>query len=233
MGRDRLRQRYDQMWSAAIGKIRSGKIELDPVLAARSGDARRGLTLVARPSAPVRQCVRAFVRRMRQIEPDQYYYSASEFHVTILSLFTATVNHALFFAKQDRYVAAVETALKKAQPLTIRFDGVTVSPGTVMIQGFFEDDALNELREILREQLRNRVLGAGVDERYRLETAHMTVARFRAPLQDGHRFAMMLQKARARRFGTTIVRNLSLVTNDWYLSRHGTQVLKRYRLSND
>ncbi len=230
MTRNRLRLRYDEMWSTTIGKIRSGQVELDPVLAAQAGDERRGLTVVARPSAPVRRRAQALVRQMRQIEPDQYYYAASELHVTILSLFTATEHHASFFARKDQYISAVSAALKNAELFVIRFEGVTVSPGTMMIQGFFESNALNRLRDTLRQQLWIRGLGAGVDERYRLETAHMTVARFRAPLRDGHRFAMMLEQARTRRFGTSIVRSLSLVANDWYLSRHSTEVLKRYRL---
>ena len=228
-----MRLRYDEMWSAAIGRIRSGQIDVDPVLAAQAGDARRGLTVVARPSAPVRRDAQAFVRQMWRIAPDQYYYSASDLHVTILSLFTATINHTPFFAERDHYISAVNAALKNAQSLVLKFEGVTVSPGTVMIQGFFENNALNDLRDYLRNELGTWGLGVGVDERYRLETAHMTVARFRAPLRDGYRFAMMLEKNRTRRFGTSIVRNLSLVANDWYLSRHSTEVLERYRLVSD
>jgi len=111
-----------------------------------------------------------------------------------------------------------------------KVEGVTASPGTVMIQGFFENEELNDLRDALRRQLGMRGLGAGVDQRYRLESAHMTVARFRAPLCDSERFATVLEQARQRSFGATTVRNLSLVESDWYMSHGATETVKRYRL---
>jgi 2'-5' RNA ligase len=171
-----------------------------------------------------------FLRELRQLEPDQYYYTASEFHITVLSLFTATVNHGPFFAQRECYISAVDSALGTVAPIRIQFEGVTASPGTVMIQGFFDNDALNDLRDALRCQLRVRSLSEGVDRRYRLESAHMTVARFRAPLVDGTRFATVLEQARGRSFGSTTVKNLSLVENDWYMSRGVTETVKRYRL---
>ncbi len=228
--RDRLRSRYDALWSAAICKIRSGQFECDPVLQARVPDQRRGLTLVARPSLAVRRNVRFLLRELRQFEPDQYYYSTTELHVTVLSLFTATIDHRRFFAQKARYIAAVKRALSGARPLRLHFEGITASPGSVMIQGFFDDNTIDNLRDTLRAELKARGLAEGLDQRYRLETAHMTMLRFREPLRDCANFAASLESARTRAFGTTQVQNLSLVQNDWYLSRHTTAVVKRYRL---
>lgn len=229
--RGRLRAHYEQMWSGAIPRIRAGTIEVDSVLAAGEPDRRRGLTVVARPSPAVRSRVVAFLSELWDLEPGQYYYDAAEFHVTVLSLFTASANHRPFFAQKERFVAAVDSALRRAGSLGIDFAGVTVSRGTVMIQGFFEKDALNGLRDRLRRQLREHGLGAGVDQRYRLQTAHMTVVRFRAPLHDGERFAAVLEGARHRPFGSVAIRSLSLVAHDWYMSRRVTKVVKRYRLT--
>ena len=91
--RIRLQEHYDRLWSATKGKIRAGDIEVDPILAAGRPDRRRGLTLVTLPSPNVRQRVAAFLERLREVEPDQYYYAPSEFHVTVLSLFTATIEY--------------------------------------------------------------------------------------------------------------------------------------------
>jgi hypothetical protein len=126
----------------------------------------------------------------------------------------------------------VDSSLKKIAPIRLAFEGVTASAGTVMIQGFFENSALNDLRDALRSQLRVCGLASGLDQRYRLETAHMTVIRFRAPLCDGERFATSLEMARRQSFGATTVRNLSLVKNDWYMSHRATETVKRYRLAD-
>jgi 2'-5' RNA ligase len=224
----RLRKHYDQLWSIALGRIRAGRTELDPILQTGAIDRRRGLTVVARPSQPVQHSVALFVRELRRLEPDQYYYHPSEFHLTVLSLFTATVNCEPYFALQDKYVAAVDSALKDIHPIHISFEGITASPSTIMIQGFFETHELNDLRNTFRRRLRIRGLGKGLDDRYRLQTAHMTVVRFRAPLRHPERFANVLEQARQRPFGTTAFRSFLLVENDWYMSRHTAVSLERY-----
>jgi 2'-5' RNA ligase len=229
---NRLQNHYDRMWLATIGKIRKGDVEIDPLLAARQADLRRGLTVIARPSPAVRQRVAAFLDQLRRLEPEQYYYAPSELHVTILGLFTATVRAQRFLARTGSFVSAVDSALRAATPIRIEFFGVTASPGAILVQGFFEDGALNGLRDVLRRELETHGLSdGGVDERYRLETAHMTAVRFRAPLRDGVRFAAAIKDARKLVFGHTEVRSVSLVKNDWYMSRKVLETVKRYRFS--
>ena len=227
----RLQARYDDLWSASVGLLKAGKLELDPILEARLPDQRRGLTVIARLSSVVRGRVVVFLRQLRHLEPDQHYYAPSELHLTILSLFTATVDYEPLFAQKAQYVDAVDAALKNVAPIHIHFEGVTLSPSTVMIQGFFETNALNELRDSLRVQLGVRGLAEGLDRRYRLETAHMTVARFRAPLRDSERFVVALDQARRRSFGCLRISSLSLVSNDWYMTHNATKTIKRYRLA--
>lgn len=220
------------MWSVAIKRIRTGHVEVDRVLAARLSDRRRGMTLIARPSANVRKKVLAFLHELRRLEPDQYYYSAADLHLTILSPFTATIEHERFFAQTEKYLAAVDSAVRKAGPMRIQFAGVTASAGAILIQGFFENEELNDLRDNLRQQLRARRLTGGLDVRYRLETAHMTVARFRAPLCNSKKFAAALEAARQRPFGVTNIRSLSLVKNDWYMTHKTLETIRRYRLAS-
>lgn len=224
----RLRLLYDGLWASARERIRSGAVDLDPVLQARRPDRRRGLTVVARPSPALRQALAQFLRELRHLEPDQYYYAPSEFHLTILSLFTATVEHGSFFAQKERYFDAVAAALRSGAPIRLTFRGITASPGAVMVQGFFQSSTLPRLRARLRYQLARRGLAASVDQRYRLRSAHMTVLRFRAPLRHPDRFALALERARRRAFGSLSIRELLLVENDWYMSRSATKILNRH-----
>lgn len=224
----RLRALYDQLWSQARGRIRAGRIEGDPVLQAQVPDRRRGLTLIARPSLAVQRSVSRFLRGLRRLEPDQYYYSSSEFHVTILSLFTATVDFEPFLKKKESYLAAVKSALQEPEPIRISFEGITASASAVMVQGFFDNNSLSDMRDRLRSELGKQGLAKGVDQRYRLQTAHMTVIRFRAPLRRPEQFARALEQARGRVFSAMTVRRFILVENDWYMSRRATVSLKRY-----
>ncbi len=51
-------------------------------------------------------------------------------------------------------------------------------------------------------------------------------------LRDGERFAARLAQARQRSFGSIEVRSLSLVKNDWYMTRRVLETVKRYRLAS-
>lgn len=227
----RLLARYDEMWQGAVGKIRAGQVNCDPILAAQAPDLRRGLTLVARPSPAVRRRVTAFIKRLRALEPDQHYYHPTELHVTFLSLFTATVDHQRLLRQTRQFSAAVKSALEKsAAPVRIEFSGITASPEAILIQGFVEDNTLDDIRDSLRRELRRCGLAGSVDGRYRLVTAHMTIARFRAPLRNGKKMAAFLQRARKLPFGRTDVKAVTLVKNDWYMSRKTLEIVGKYQL---
>jgi len=230
--RARLQTRYNELWSQAIDKIRTGKIEIDSVLAARQADPRRGFTVIAQPSPSVNQAVQAFLDNLRSLEPDQHFYTPPELHITVLSLFTATVDRARFFARTTQYLAAVEAVARRTPPVEIEFAGVTASPGAIMIQGFLEDESLNDTRDALRASLRAQGLTEGIDARYRLETAHMTVARFRAPLRDSHRFSAALEQARRLTFGRSLADRFLLVKNDWYMTSGVLETVENYPLAS-
>src|SRR6202034_1298257 len=101
--------------------IRNGKIEQDPILAARVPDRRRGLTLIARLSVSVRGRIVKFQGQLRRLEPGQYYYEPSELHLPILPLFTATLEHKRFLENEELYLRAVDRVVRKARPMRIKF----------------------------------------------------------------------------------------------------------------
>jgi 2'-5' RNA ligase len=218
------------MWQAGIAKVRANQIAPDPVLAAGKVDRRRGLTLIARPSAEVRKRVNKLLRDLRRREPNQYYYAASDIHLTVLSLFTATTIPGPFFAKMEQYIAAVDAALAAVPPIHIEFAGITASSAAILIQGFPENETLNNLRDKLRQELHRRGLADSLDSRYRLETAHLTVVRFKSPLRDSEKLAATLENFRKKPFGSTTIRQLHMVKNDWYMSHRTLQTVKGYRL---
>jgi len=228
-----LRERYAGLWQGAINEVREGRVTIDPLLASREPDRRRCITLLARPSAAIQHSVQEFLKELRAIDPEQYYYDPTELHVTVLSLFTATLEYARYLARYAEYLAAVRAARARVPAFEIEFTGVTLTREAVMIQGFPEPSALNDLRESLRNELRARHLTEGLDGRYVLQTAHMTVVRFRAPLRESARFTGMLLRYRNHLFGRTTVEELNLMRNDWYMSRASVEILERYQLSSN
>ena len=173
-------------------------------------DQRRGLTVLARPSNTIRQSVGDFLQTLRAVDPHQYYYDPAELHVTLLSLFTATIEVDRYLIHYKKYAEAVRAALAGVPAFEIEFTGVTLTLEAVMIQGLTE----------------------GLDARYRLETAHMTVVRYRAHLSDIVTYVHMLEQFRQHPFGRTSVQELNLVSNDWYMSKSVVEVRERYQLSS-
>lgn len=196
----------------------------------KAGDARRGLTLLARPSPAVADRLTAFLERLRALEPAQYYQPRGDMHHTVLSLFTATADPGPYLAHRQRYEAAVAEAAAAAPPFEIAVCGVTLSTGAVLAQGFPHGEALEDLRGRLRAALVARGLGAGLDRRYRLVTAHTTIVRFAAPLHDPARFVAALADARATDFGVSRVDRLELVLSDWYHTAEREQAIRAYPL---
>ena len=225
----RLQQHYDAMWDSAAGAVAGGDIDCDTHLLA-GRDERRGLTLIARPDASLRAQFDAVLDRLAGAEPQQYRYPGADMHITILSLATVTDDFALALLRLPEYEAAVRDALDGMAPFEIDFHGITISRGAVLAQGFPRGPALETLRERLRGALCDRGLGAGLDQRYRLVTAHATLCRFVAPLQAPERFIALMRSLRHAPLGCMHVGGVELVTNDWYMSSDAVECITRISL---
>jgi 2'-5' RNA ligase len=226
-----LVQHYDSLWRSAVAAFEAGQVRLDPHLPHKQGDARRGYTLMIRPAPDIARRIAAFLSEFDAREPGQYLYRLAEFHVTLLSLFTATEGYQPYFERRAAYIGAVDRALSAAPPFSIHFRGVTASPGAVMIQGFPQDETFPRLREAVRQELRLAGFGEGLDQRYRIQTAHATVIRFQRPPRDLPGLRHFLIQQRGRDFGTSLVSVIQFVENDWYMSEDRVQVIKEYTLS--
>ncbi|MDO7850252.1 2'-5' RNA ligase family protein [Hymenobacter convexus] len=225
-----LEAHYDAMREAALCRLAQGDADLDPLLDA--ADDRRGITLLARPPGHVIREMEAVLADFRSAEPGQYYYPASDIHLTILSIISCYRGFGLELIDPAAYSAAVQDIVRHCRPFRIRFTGLTASPGGIMVQGVPEDDTLNRLRDELRSFFRNAGLQQSIDQRYSIQTAHSTVLRFRRPLQNPARLLEKIRQYQAHSFGTFEVDALELVFNDWYQRAGNTVLLERYPLLN-
>lgn len=225
-----LAAHYDSLWDEAAPLVRAGDATVDPWLCATARDARRGITLLARPAATVSARVCEFLEQLRSLEPEQRYQPAPDLHHTVLSLFTATPDYAPYMARLPDYVESVAQVAAATPPFQIDVRGVTLTRGAVIAQGFPRDDTLAIVRDKLRQALAARGLGDGLDQRYRLVTAHMTLVRFATPLREPARFVAELAAARHLLFGSTSVEQLELVFGDWFHTAAHEQLVAQFRL---
>lgn len=224
-----LQAHYDAMRQAAIQRLARGDAELDPLIDCEM-NPRMGITLLARPAAPVTAAIEAVLADFRQAEPAQYYYPASDIHLTVLSIISCYSGFKLTDITPVDYQEAVQNILRYVRPFTITFTGLTASPGSIMVQGFPENDTLNDLRAELRAFFRASGLQQSIDQRYSIQTAHSTVLRFRSKLRNGPALLKKLAQYQHHSFGSFEVNSLELVHNDWYQRAANTVLLAQYAL---
>lgn len=222
--------KYERLWAEALTHFQKGLVGIDPYLRNKAGDRRLGLSVIARPGQAVSERFNTFLDQVKRVAPDQYFYRTSEYHLTILSLFTATEAVAPYWADLAGYRAAVDQALIDRHTFTIRYQGITASKNAVMVQGFAQGSRLNQLRAGLRQALHASGLGGGLDQRYAIDTAHSTVFRFVSRPKDMPQLLDLLRAHRTISFGETTFDNLQLVKNDWYMSQDKVEILAQYPL---
>lgn len=230
MTKPELQQHYQALWQQSLVKFEQQQLETDALLTARE-DSRYGVTLLARPSEQVKQQIRHHLAELMQLEPQQYYYPASDLHLTVLSLISCYAGFALSQLDTAAYVELVKEVIADTGPFRLDFQGITASPSCVLVQGFFDDQKLNQLRAKLRSVFGQSILQHSIDQRYAIQTAHMTVLRFtQQPANPG----LFLQKIKALTsvdFGSCLINELELVGNDWYQRQQNTVLLSRFDLN--
>lgn len=221
---------YDKFWKEAADAFARGEVQPDPLLANKEADPRRGVTLLLRPSAPVREKVAAWMWRLEAELPGQYFYRPEELHVTVLAIISGTPHWQAEMGRLDACRAMIAETLRRRRSFGIAFRGVTASAGSVMVQGYPAGDELAAIRDGLREAFAAAGMGGLLDRRYRIGTAHMTAVRFRAPAPEGRRVLALLEARREEDFGEMEADRLQLVWGDWYASAGVVRRLEEYGL---
>jgi 2'-5' RNA ligase len=228
-----MRPVYDRLWRGAVKRFKQGDPQIDPHLKNLKLDGRRGVTLALRPEPAVQTAVKRFLRQLAAVAPGQHFYQPDEMHVTVLGVIPGSVQWREKMTDLAAIQAVIGKVLERRKSFAISFRGVTASPEAVMIQGFLKSKALAQIRNELRTMLRENRLGGGMDERYKINTAHMTVMRFSHARVDGKALIDLLKANRKTDFGETRVGELQLLWGNWYASASGTRIIQEYPLATD
>lgn len=224
-----LQNHYNRMWNESFPAIKTNRIECDPLLD-NDNDRRFGLTLLARPPKHICKIMVSLLDDLKWLEPEQYYYPEHDFHLTILSIISCYTGFSAAHIYPHDYIQRIADVVADFRPIPILFSGITASPAAVLIRGFSENATLNGLRNKLRESFRDSSLQQSIDKRYGIKTAHSTVMRFRKPLQNPKLFSQKLTELKNMEIGKFEIKELELVTNDWYQRQRNTTLLHTFRL---
>ena len=224
---------YDDMWQRFEFALKHNEYELDPYLSDLENDTRRGITALAYLNQGNRSTVNEIIRfqkEVRELEPEQYYHPSNELHLTVLSVISCLPEFAVTEIDVNSYIDVFRSVLKNTGKIEIRYQGVSASPNCIVIQGFPTSDTLERLRNELRTQLTEAGVRVTFDSRYKLVTAHSSIIRFKAPLNDAQQLLALCQRYRNHDFGRVVLEDFELVFNNWYQNLDVTKSLAKYRV---
>ncbi|MDZ7692502.1 MAG: hypothetical protein U5K69_15435 [Balneolaceae bacterium] len=226
----KLTDHYNKLWEQSLQKFKREEFEFDPIINSEN-DTRYGITLLVRPSKEVKQNISTALQQIKATAPNQYYYPSTDLHITILSIISCYAGFTLDEIDQSEYQKLVHSAINLISPFNINFRGLTASPSCIMVQGFPKGNQLEKLRSALRSEFKQSNLQHSIDKRYRLQTAHMTVIRFKEPFVQSEKFIKTVADFRDRNFGSCVVNQLELVGNDWYQQKEKIKLVDKFTLS--
>ena len=224
-----LTEHYKKLYESSIRKIENGDYRTDLLIDSPS-DKRFGITLLIRPYENINNKIQLFLDELKQVAPSQYYYPHSDIHITVMSIISCYEGFQLNQVSIPDYIDLIQESLSEKDRFKIKFKGITASDSGIMIQGFPENDILNNLRNNLRTKFKNSGLEQSIDKRYSIQTAHSTVVRFRRKLQNKNGFLEVLERHKNSNFGSFEVKELELVFNDWYQREKNSKLLEKFRI---
>ncbi|HNX54390.1 MAG TPA: mutarotase [Prolixibacteraceae bacterium] len=224
-----LKEHYTKLYQDSIQKIQSDSYHVDKLIESDS-DKRFGITLLLRPDNSVKANIQKFLSEIRSIEPNQYYYRDSDLHVTVMSIISCYDGFNLSQIRIEDYVDTIKKSIRRVSCFNIEFRGLTASPSCLMVQGFLENNTLNQIRDNLRVDFKDTGLEQSMDKRYAIQTAHSTIFRLKEKVENKEAFLDIVEKYRDYYFGTFIVDSLELVFNDWYQRKEYVKKLYLFEL---
>jgi 2'-5' RNA ligase len=220
---------YNKMWDNALKAFENDELQLDPFIDDPK-DLRRGISLLTKPAETLLNVIMNFIEEAKTVIPEQYFYKPEEIHTTVLSIINCFSGFTLSQTNLPDYIAHIKNSLSDIKPFEIEFKGITASPSCILIKGFTDNNMLELLRTNLREEFKRSSLYNSIDKRYKIETAHCTLIRFRKEINHKNNFVSFLKKYKNNYFGKSPVTELELVYTDWYNKKEIVQVLHKFKL---
>lgn len=224
-----LNEHYQTLYNNSIEKIKNDDYAIDELIHSPN-DNRFGITLLIRPPQEVKNEIQRFLKDLRAVEPNQYYYPNPDIHITVMSIISCYDGFDLSRIDISKYVDIIKKSIVETPQIEIQFKGLTASPSCIMVQGFMANDALNDIRDNLRFHFKNSDLEQSLDKRYAIQTAHATIVRFSNKLVNKTPFLNTVEAFKNCNFGTFKVDQLELVFNDWYQKEQHVKTLYRFNL---
>ncbi|HKO78666.1 MAG TPA: hypothetical protein VJU52_15725, partial [Flavobacterium sp.] len=149
-----LKEHYNRLYTDSIEKIKNDHYSIDNLIDS-SSDNRFGITVLIRPSFEVKNKIQDFLNELKKSNPNQYYYPNLDIHITVLSIISCRDGFDLKTISIPEYSKIIQKSIEDIKGLEIHFQGITASNSAIIIQGFTNNNSLDQLRDNLRRNFKN------------------------------------------------------------------------------
>jgi hypothetical protein len=132
--------------------ILSGMPSLDKYLLDLEADRRLGVSLMI----PVSLDFSFIVNKLKFLEPGQYFYPSTDWHVTFQVIFTGSEQFDIQLFNIKKYIQILEPIFTNSCSFQINFQGFTLSNSAVLVQGFSKE--IQDIRKKIREAIQKEGL---------------------------------------------------------------------------
>ena len=139
-----IKEIYNSILQSGRAKIKESKEQIDYLLDSNESN-KKGLILAIRPTEEVKENISKIQQKMKNIEPNQYYYKEAEYHITLLDLIRARQDYVYDYDQIKIYDDIITKSIIGANPFEIKLKGLVISDGAVMVKGYYEDE-MNTIR---------------------------------------------------------------------------------------
>lgn len=203
-----------------------GKIHALPPI---GRSAATHFTLIARMPAVAGTQIGQILAHLQNLYPAHHYYPADTIHVTVRNLDDAAREEC----DQPSLFSKIRDLADASRSFVLKGKGLGVSPNSVFLQLYPEDQGLADLRRQLSIATNDRdrrregsgLLG-GLARRHLFEKmAFATLIRFSGPVTPA--FLAEIARHRKTDFGTFSINAFEIVRTDKFLSNTGTEIIAR------
>ena len=173
-------------------------------------DNRMSLVLLIRISSEISNKIEKCISKLKNIEPDLYYYPKTDFHITVIDILKGEENREIP-NNLNEYIECINNCIKEIKPFKIEFNGLTASDNAIMVKGYYEYE-LQKFRELLRKSLKEK--GLSLEERYETISCHITIGRVADNFKNPKDLTKFIEEE--RKFGVMEVDALELSFHNWY-----------------
>ncbi len=181
-------------------KIGDWRLTEKDILSSPEKDSLRGLNLIAFLDDDSNRRIDDLLTPLKEsFEDSIWFLPGSGRHITVLDIIPHNSGKSIENIKKESqsYVESISKTLKAGAPFDIKisFSGLFASPDGLTLQGFPANAELGRLRDLLRKEIQNRGLANLEEKKYILNTAHIAIAKFFAPL-NGNKLISIVDNLR-------------------------------------